>query len=143
MTPTESQNVLVVKEYFRRSDTRQPDLFDLLDDDIEFYFPKFGIGRGKKQFGRFGAALGRAMTVYHDQDALRFIESGDTVVVEGTTYGHDESGRAWRGGQTPGGRFCSVFEVRDGRITRHYIYADPDYPSRHQDGFLWGMDRSW
>jgi hypothetical protein len=83
------------------------------------------------------------MDVYHDQDTLRFVESGAVVVVEGTTYGRDTAGTSWRGGETPGGRFCSVFEVHNGRITRHYIYADPDYPSRHQAGFLWGIARRW
>jgi ketosteroid isomerase-like protein len=143
MVSQESSNLTVVREYFRRSDTRQPDLFELLDDDIEFYFPKYGLGRGKAEFARFGAVLGRAMEVYHDQDGLRFLESGHSVIVEGTTYGQDVSGRSWRGGETPGGRFCSVFEIHDGRITRHYIYADPDYPSHHQAGFLWGTDRRW
>lgn len=139
----DSPNVTVVKEYFRRSDARQADVFDLLDDDIEFYFPKHGIGRGKADFARFGAVLARAMDVYHDQEGLRFIESGDVVVVEGTTHGRDASGRSWRGGETPGGRFCSIYEVRDGRIARSFIYADPDYTSRHHDGFLWGADRTW
>jgi ketosteroid isomerase-like protein len=143
MPASDSENLAIVKEYFRRSDTRQADLFDLLDDDIQFYFPKYGIGRGKRQFARFGAVLGRSMEVYHDQGTLRFVESGDVIVVEGTTYGQDASGKTWRGGRTPGGRFCSVFELHGGRIIRHYIYADPDYPSHHEDGFLWGKDRHW
>jgi ketosteroid isomerase-like protein len=139
----DSPNVAVVKEYFLRSDARRADVFDLLDDDIEFYFPKYGIGRGKREFARFGAVLARAMDVYHHQDGLRFIENGNHVVVEGTSYGSDASGRTWRGGETPGGRFCSVSEIRDGLITRHYIYADPDYTSVHTDGFLWGTDQQW
>ena len=142
-TPPDSPNVAVVKEYFRRSDARRDDVFDLLHDDVEFYFPKHGIGRGKRQFARFGAVLAGAMDIYHDQGGLRVIESGAHVVVEGTTYGRDASGQSWRGGESPGGRFCSVFEVRDGLIVRHYIYADPDYASRHRDGFLWGTDRRW
>jgi ketosteroid isomerase-like protein len=141
--PDTSPNVEVVKEYFRRSDARGADVFDLLDDDLEFYFPKHGVGRGKRAFARFGAVLGGAMDVYHDQDTLRIIESADQIVVEGTSYGQDVSGRSWRGGETPGGRFCGVFEVRDGRISRLFIYADPDYPSRDAEGFLWGTDRTW
>ena len=139
----DSPNVAIVREYFRRSDTRQADLFELFADDFEFYFPKFGLGRGKRDFARFGGILGQAMEVFHDQDALRFIESGDHVVVEGLTYGQDAEGRSWRGGETPGGRFCSVFVLRDGLIARHYIYADPDYASRDLEGFRWGTDRTW
>ena len=143
MSPEDSPNVTLVKEYFRRGDDRRADVFDLLDDDVEFFFPKHGLGRGKAEFARFGAVLGKAMDIYHDQEALRFIESGGCVVVEGTTYGRDSAGRSWRGGDTPGGRFCSIFEIRGERITRHFIYTDPDYPSRHDDGFLWGTDRRW
>jgi ketosteroid isomerase-like protein len=142
-TTPESPNVNVVREYFRRSDARRADVFELLDDDLEFYFPKYGVGRGKAAFAKFGATLGQAMDIYHDQDRLRFMESGDHVIVEGMTYGRDASGRSWRGGETAGGRFCSVHEVRNGRIVRHYVYADPDYPSRHGEGFLWGTDRHW
>jgi len=38
---------------------------------------------------------------------------------------------------TPGGRFCSVFEFRDGKISRMYIYLDPDYAGVDSDRFLW------
>ena len=140
---TDSPNVAIVKEYFRRSDARRPDVFEVLHDDIEFYFPKYGIGHGKREFAAFAQVLGAALDVYHNQEALLFIESGNSVVAEGTTFGKDTSGRTWCGGETPGGRFCSVYEIRDGRIARSYIYADPDYTSRHEEDFLWGVDRTW
>jgi len=140
---TDSPNVTVVKEYFRRGDARRSDVFEVLHDDIEFYFPKYGIGHGKREFAEFAAVLARDLDVFHDHDSFTFVECGDCVVVEGTTYGRDASGRTWRGGETPGGRFCSVYEIRDGRIARSYIYADPDYTSRHEGGFLWGRDRAW
>jgi ketosteroid isomerase-like protein len=140
---SESPNVSIIREYFRRSDARQADVFELLDDDIEFYFPKHGVGRGKRAYAEFGAVLGQTLDVYHDQQTLRFIEAGNHVVVEGTTYGRDSSGHTWQGGETPGGRFCCVYEVHDGRITRSFIYADPDYSSRDNERFLWGMERSW
>ncbi len=141
--PVDSPNVAIVREYFRRSDARRPDVFDLLADDVEFYFPKHGVGRGKREFAEFGAVLGRALDVYHDQDTLAFVESGDVVVVEGTTHGHGSSGQRWQGGETPGGRFCCIYEVRDGLIHRGFIYAYPDYLGEHEDGFLWGSDRRW
>jgi ketosteroid isomerase-like protein len=139
----DSPNVAVVREYFRRADARATDLLDLLDDDVEFYFPKFGIGRGKQDYVRFAITLAKQMTVFHNQETLRFHECGQAVVVEGETFGHDADGVEWRGGETPGGRFCSVYEIRDGRIARSYIYADPDYASRNEPGFLWGQDRRW
>jgi uncharacterized protein (DUF1330 family)/ketosteroid isomerase-like protein len=142
-TSADSPAVAVVREYFRRSDARQADVFDLLHDDIEFHWPKFGVGRGKRQFAELAMGLGKEMEIFHDQETLRFLEAGDQVVVEGTTYGRDAAGRTWRGGETPGGRFCCVYQIRDGLIARSYIYADPDYPSRDREGFLWGTDRSW
>ena len=139
----DSPNVAVVKEYFRRGDARQPDVLDVMADDIEFYFPKFGIGRGKSEFVEMASGLRNRVTVFHDQENLRFHEVGDTVIVEGETYGQDSDGVEWRGGVTPGGRFCAVYEVRDGLIARNYIYADTDYSSRNEQDFLWGRDRRW
>lgn len=140
---SDSPNVAVVREYFRRADARQADLLDLLADDIEFYFPKFGIGRGKKEYISFSIVMAKRMTVFHNQETLRFHDCGSTVIVEGESFGHDATGTEWKGGETPGGRFCSVYEVTDGKIARSYIYADPDYASHHAEGFLWGMDRRW
>jgi len=34
-------------EFFIRSDAGREDVFDLMVDDVEFYFPKFGFGVGK------------------------------------------------------------------------------------------------
>lgn len=139
----DTPNVAIVREYFRRADARQPDLLDLLADDVEFYFPKFGIGHGKRAYIRFASVLATRLTVFHSQETLRFHECGPTVVVEGETFGHAPDGREWRGGETPGGRFCAVYEVSEGLIVRSYIYADPDYASHHEEGFVWGRDQQW
>jgi hypothetical protein len=58
--------------------------------------------------------------------------------VEGTTEGSDREGTAWYGGQTPGGRFCSIFIFNNaGLIERMYIYVDPDFTGKHEGRFLW------
>ncbi|MBL7493337.1 nuclear transport factor 2 family protein [Frankia sp. AgB1.9] len=139
----DSPNVAVVKEYFRRGDARSADVLDLFTEDVEFFFPKHGVGHGKAEFIAFAAGLRDSVYVLHDQETMTFLENGSRVVVEGTTYGHDSEGSKWQGAVTPGGRFCSVFEIRDGLIARNYIYADPDYTSRHAEGFRWGLDRQW
>lgn len=139
----DSRNVALVREYFRRGDARRPDVLDLFTDDVEFYFPKYGVGQGKAAFVEFATVLRDALFVSHNQDRLTFIENGDRVAVEGTTYGHDRTGTRWQGAETPGGRFCAVYQIRDGLIARNYIYVDPDYTSRHVDGFLWGTDQRW
>ena len=83
-------------------------------------------------------------TVEHDFSTYTYIPSGSHLVVEGTTRGTTKSGKAWTGGETPGGRFCNVFEFRDGLISRVHIYLDPDYVSEDTPRFHWGQDgRTW
>ena len=119
-------------------------LFDLFTDDVQIYFPKYGLTRGKQGFHDFATGLLSSVSAMaHDLPNLNFIAGGDTVVVEGLTYGSDHEGRNWRGGATPGGRFCSVFEFSGDLISRMHIYLDPDYTGRDHDRFLWGMDRTW
>ncbi|QGZ93718.1 hypothetical protein [Terricaulis silvestris] len=63
-------------------------------------------------------------------------------MVEGTTFGKDGEGRTWNGGETPGGRFCSVFEfASNGLVRRMYIYLDPDYTSQDTARFHWRRAR--
>ena len=60
---------------------------------------------------------------------LDVIQQGDVVVVEGTTNGTTATGVDWRAGVTHAGRWCDVFEIRDFKIQRCYVYPDPDYAS--------------
>jgi ketosteroid isomerase-like protein len=140
-----SKNVATVKEYFARGDAGRMDLLDLFTDEFQFYFPKFGIGKGKAEFGEFVQGLiGSLKSIAHDIEAMTFFEGSNFVVVEGTTAGVYGDGTSWSGGQTPGGRFSSMFEFRDdGKICRMHIYTDPDYSSKDTDRFLWGTDRRW
>jgi ketosteroid isomerase-like protein len=73
---------------------------------------------------------------------LNFIPAGDYLVVEGSSEGR-MSGKAWAGGETPGGRFCNVFKFRDGRISSLHIYLDPDYTGEDEARFRWGKNRQW
>lgn len=139
-----TNNVQVVREYYERGDAGRADILDLFSDDIEFYFPKFGVGRGKQAFGEFATGLlGSLKRLSHDFDTLRITECQHLVIVEGTTLGETAEGQVWSGGSTPGGRFASVFELSDGIITRMYVYLDPDYGSADKARFLWGEDRRW
>ncbi|MEQ5840099.1 nuclear transport factor 2 family protein [Paraburkholderia acidicola] len=140
-----SKNVAAVKEYFVRGDAGRMDMLDLFTDEFQFYFPKFGIGKGKAEFAQFVQGLiGSLKSISHDIEALKFLEGHNFVVVEGTTEGVYGDGTSWSGGDTPGGRFSSVFEFRDdGLISRMHIYLDPDYSGKDTDRFLWGADRWW
>jgi SnoaL-like domain len=140
----------IVMRYFELADSDPlgAEMFALFDDDLEFYFPKFGISRGKEGFREFAQAMGGVFArAAHHPDEFRFVVSGPSVVVEGTTEGETLDGGSWHGGQTPGGRFCSVFELdpERGLIRRMYIYLDPDYASRNSGDFHWPRDsgRGW
>jgi len=140
----ESTMLGVVEQYFIRSDASRTDVFDLFTEDVEIFFPKFGIATGKDALRELGAGLlSRLKELVHDLSGFKYVVGLNAVVVEGTTRGTVLSGDGWTGGKTPGGRFCSVFKFRDGLIARMYIYLDPDYTSLDRDRFLWGTDRRW
>ena len=51
-TESDRRQIALAQEYFRRVDAGRADLTDLMSEDVEFYFPKFGTGRGKGAFGK-------------------------------------------------------------------------------------------
>lgn len=73
----------------------------------------------------------------HDMAYLNVIQQGDVVVVEGTSYGTTQSGVDWRAGVTQAGRWCDVFEIRDFKIQRCFIYLDPDYEGADTARYPW------
>lgn len=140
----EQAMLAAVKQYFIRADAGRPDVLDLFTDDVQIYFPKFGIAKGKAAFGELASGLlGSLKAIAHFISDFGYVVGSNSVVVEGTTYGADRQGVEWCGGKTAGGRFCSVFEFRGPLIARMHIYLDPDYTSRDKNRFLWGLDRRW
>src|SRR5712691_6021737 len=143
MTLTEQEKIALAREYFIRSDRGRPDVVDLLHDDVEIYYPKFGLRVGREAFFELVQPFAGSLEyIRHDYDTLTFMPSGDYVVVEGTSKGK-LSGTEWSGGKTPGGRFCNVFKFRGGRISSLHIYLDPDYTGEDEARFRWGKNRSW
>ncbi|NPT53214.1 nuclear transport factor 2 family protein [Paraburkholderia elongata] len=133
----------VAVAYFDRLDRGAPELFELFADDFEFYFPKFGIGKGTEDFVACMTGLqGRLESITHYVDRSAVIVAGDKVVVEGLSSGRMKSGEEWHGGVTAGGRFCNVFEIRGGLIERVSVYLDPDYVSEDTERFLWKNRKS-
>jgi ketosteroid isomerase-like protein len=145
LSAREADNIEISKQYFRRLDSRDPSLFDLFADDAEFYYPKYGMGSGKGALGEIATALGNLQeSSEHDIAGYRFIAAGEHVAVEGTTRGVLRNGQRWAAGETPAGRFCNVFEIREGLIRRLHVYLDPDFAGTHGAGFLWGREgRRW
>jgi hypothetical protein len=134
----QTRQIESAKTYFEKVDKGELPS-ELFTADFEFFFPKYGVGRGAEEFREFAGGLwGAGLRAQHHRDELRFMVSGRHVVVEGATVGSDADGRTWDGGKTPGGRFCSVFDFNDKcLISRMFIYLDPDYTSLDRDRFHW------
>jgi hypothetical protein len=137
--------IRVIREFFIRSDAGREDVLDLMVDDVEFYFPKFGFGRGKAELKACAGGVGATLRgILHVQDSLYFIEGPNELVVEGLSNGETATGERWIGGQTPTGRFCGVYRFRGSLISSLHTYLDPDYGSADKDRFLWGREgRRW
>lgn len=130
MPDSVDRRVETVREYFRRVDAKDPGLIDLFDDDVEFFFPKFGTAGGKAAVARFGERIAQeAAQLTHDIDGFVFTVEGDRVVVEGREWGVTADGRAWPDGTVSQGRFANVFEFDGPLISRTFIYVDPDVTS--------------
>ncbi|MFD3459191.1 nuclear transport factor 2 family protein [Nocardia fluminea] len=81
-------------------------------------------------------------SIKHDYAYFNYVFGGDTVMVEGTSSGRTSDGVEWRAELTHAGRWCDVFEVRDNKIQRLFIYLDPDYAGADTDRYPWLARRS-
>lgn len=138
-TSTESDvdRKAVALEYLKRLD-RGEDFFDLFDENVQFYYPKWGLADGldamKEAFGGIASIL---KGIKHDYAYFNYVVSGDTVVVEGTSSGNAADGTEFRAGVTHAGRWCDVFEIRGGKIHRLFVYLDPDYAGADTERYPW------
>ncbi|MFE8100826.1 nuclear transport factor 2 family protein [Brenneria goodwinii] len=130
MSDLSEARIETIRRYFREVDAKSPALLDLFTDDVEFFFPKFGVMRGKAALARFAARIARdAAQLNHDIDGLVFTVDGDRIAVEGREWGVTADGRAWPDGEISQGRFANVFEFDGALIKRTFIYVDPDFTS--------------
>ena len=135
MTDDDRRQITV--QYFKRLDAGQ-DFFDLFADDAYVYFPKHQPARGIDEVRQlFGDIVVLFKSIVHEIPYFNYITQGEQVVVEGTTHGMLSDGSEWRAGQGLGGRFVDVFEIRDGKIQRLFIYLDPDYADADRARYPW------
>ena len=135
----DTRRIAVAVEYFRKVDEADPTLLDLLTDDIQFYFPKFGVGYGKDAVAEAAQGLNASFrAIEHDFDRMNIMASGDHVIVEGFERGISADGIPWPDPERSEGRYCNVFEFRALLIKRVHIYVDPDFTSMDRARFLWG-----
>jgi hypothetical protein len=124
-------------EYLKRLD-RGEGFFDLFADDAQVYFPKWGLATGRREFERLFADLAATLkSISHDYAYFNYIVQGDQLVVEGTSSGTTADGTEWRAGVTHAGRWCDVFEIRNFKIERLFIYLDPDYAGADTARYPW------
>ena len=143
MTANDNERIKTTERYFRLADQGSPEVLELFHEDAEIYFPKFGFGHGRQSlFEMIQGFQGTLEFIRHDYENLKFIASGDYVVVEGSSRGK-LSGKTWAGGTTPGGRFCNIFRFEGDRISSLHIYLDPDYTGEDTARFRWGHNREW
>jgi hypothetical protein len=138
---TEEQRKTVALEYLKRLD-RGEAFFDLFAEDAQLYFPKWGLANGKEEIEQaFSDIAGILKAIRHDYAYFNYIINGDQVVVEGTSSGMTADGVEWRAGVTHAGRWCDVFEIRDFKIQRLFIYLDPDYAGADVARYPWLRQR--
>lgn len=139
----DQEKIAIANQYFRLADQGSPEILNLFHQDVELYFPKFGLGFGKESFlDMIKGFEGSLESILHDYDNLNFMPSGDFLIVEGTSKGI-LNGKTWEGGKTPGGRFCNVFKFRDNLIISVHVYLDPDYTGVDEERFRWGKNQKW
>ena len=136
MTDDDRRQITV--QYFKRLDTGQ-DFYDLFADDAYVYFPKHEPARGMEEVRQlFTDIIALFRSIVHEVPYLNYIIQGEQVVVEGTTHGMLADGTEWHAGRgSLGGRFVDVFEIRDSKIQRLFIYLDPDYADADTARYAW------
>ena len=129
----------IVKSYFEKIDHGDESITDIMTDDVQTYFPKFGVSVGKAEFMEAAKGLmGSLRSLRHDFDRMTLHFAGDHVIVEGFESGVMADGTPWPVPGKSEGRFANVFEFEGQLIKRVFIYVDPDFASRNEQGFLWG-----
>lgn len=134
---TDQQRKSVALEYFRRLD-RGGDFMELFAEDARVCFPKWGVADGQIEIERLYRDVAALISsIEHHYEYINYFVQGDTVVAEGTSHGITADGIEWRAGVTHAGRFCDVFEIRNFRIWRLFIYLDPDYTGADTARYPW------
>ncbi|MFY0310454.1 nuclear transport factor 2 family protein [Leisingera sp. D0M16] len=115
-------------------------ILELFADDAEVYFPKWGIARGLTEIERLFSDVGAGIIeIRHRYDTVRWVlADGPLLAAEGESDGVHRDG-AWRAGEpeSGAGRWCDVFEFAGKKISRCYIYLDPDYGGRDTARYQW------
>lgn len=142
---TDTERKALALEYLRAFDNggvteSGGSILELFAENAQVYFPKWGVAKGRHQIGQmFGDIGGTLKSILHDYDTFNYVMTEtDTFAVEGTSIGEHRDG-PWKAGEPDhgAGRWCDIFEVRDGQIQRCFIYLDPDYAGKDTGRYPW------
>lgn len=112
----------VANEYLKNLDGGK-NFFHLFAEDAEVFFPDWGVAVGLDSIKNLFEDLGAKVEDFrHHHAYINWIISDDYLVAEGSSEGKLKSGESWTDS-----KWCDVFEIRDGKIHRLYIYLDPEY----------------
>src|SRR5271154_1415598 len=88
----EQTMLAAVKQYFVRADAGEASVLDLFTDDVQIYFPKFGVATGKAAFGELATGLlGSLKSIAHYISDFEYVVGADSVVVDGATHAADRA----------------------------------------------------
>lgn len=119
---TELEMKSLASEYLKSLDHGR-DFFHLFADDAEVFFPNWGVAVGIEKIKElFGELASKVTEFRHHHAYINWIIMDDYVIAEGSSEGKLKSGESWTDS-----KWCDVFEIRDGKIHRLYIYLDPEY----------------
>lgn len=115
-------------------------IIDLFAEDAQLYFPKWGVAQGHEEIQLLLSDISKPIQhiEHHVEDITWILSGSDLLVAEGTSHGQHVDG-PWRAGSPDwgSGRWCDVFEIRENKIQRVFIYLDPDYAGLDKDRYAW------
>lgn len=103
--------------------------FALFADDVEIFYPKFGIAHGREAIAELGRRVQSIVSDFaFDLDRFVYTCQANRVAVEIIEHGALKNGKTFPDGKASFGKFCNVFEFNTrGQIARYHCYGDPDY----------------
>ena len=133
----EEANLRLAKQFLRTMD-EGGNVFELLTDDAEVMYPKWGIAKGKEELGQLYTDLGPYLSsISHHTESFRCLTGDDQVCISGLSSGTLTDGRSWKPDGACRGQFCVWFSFRDELISGIWIYIDPDYANGTQTYYPW------
>lgn len=103
--------------------------FNLFAEDVELFYPKFGVAYGHEAIAELGRRVQSAVSRFgFDLEKFTYTTERHRIAVEIVEHGTTVSGKHFPDGKVSFGKFCNVFEFNtQGKIQRYHCYGDPDY----------------